>query len=140
MSRQPPTHITYGSDKKPSVDEYVDLLARSTLGKRRPVDDNPRMRAMLDHANLVCTAWHGDLLVGVARSLTDFAYCCYLADLSVDQAWQRQGIGQELIRQTRLKLHPKAKIVLISAPAAIKYYPHIGFNRHDSAWVLPGEA
>lgn len=139
MTPQPTPPITYRSDRKPTAEEYVNLLERSTLGRRRPVEDIPRIQVMLDHANLVCTAWSDDLLVGVARSLSDFAYCCYLADLSVDQAWQRQGIGQELIRQTRRHLHPKAKIVLISAPAAVDYYPHIGFTRHDSAWILPGE-
>lgn len=132
--------VLYSSRRRVLPYDYADHLHRCSLGSRRPVDDPARIGSMLDNANLHCSAWVGDRLVGMARSLNDFAYCCYLADLSVDQAWQRQGIGQELIRQTRLKLHPKAKIVLISAPAAIKYYPHIGFNRHDSAWVLPGEA
>jgi predicted N-acetyltransferase YhbS len=137
-SQSRPT-ITYRADRKPTVAEYVNLLNRSTMDQRRPVDDLHRIQSMLDHANLVCTAWSGNLLVGVARSLTDFAYCCYLADLSVDHVWQRQGIGKELIRQTRQQLHPKAKIVLISAPAAVDYYPHIGFTPHDSAWVLPDD-
>ena len=132
--------VLYSSRRRVLPDDYADLLRRCSLGSRRPVDDPARIGSMLDNANLHCSAWVGDRLVGMARSLTDFAYCCYLADLSVDEVWQRRGIGKELVCQTRLKLHPKAKIVLISAPAAIKYYPHIGFNRHDSAWVLPGEA
>ncbi len=95
-----------------------------------------RIEAMLKHANLLCTAWDGEKLVGVARSVTDFEYCCYLSDLAVDEKYQRQGIGKELIRLTQSKLGDKAKIILLSAPKAEAYYPKIGFKPHRSAWVL----
>ncbi len=92
---------------------------------------------MLMHTNLLCTAWDGETLVGVARSVTDFEYCCYLSDLAVDLAYQKQGIGRELIRLTQSKLGEKAKIILLSAPKATEFYPKIGFKRHDSAWIIP---
>ncbi len=92
---------------------------------------------MLQHANLLCTAWDGRKLVGVARSVTDFEYCCYLADLAVDEKYQKQGIGKALIGLTKSKLGGKAKIILLSAPKAEAYYPKIGFSAHPSAWVLP---
>jgi len=117
--------------------EFVDLLRRSTLAERRPVDDANCVKAMLQHANLLCTAWDGRTLVGVARSVTDFAYCCYLSDLAVDQDYQKQGIGRELIRLTQSKLGPRAKLILLSAPKAEAYYPKIGFDAHRSAWILP---
>jgi predicted N-acetyltransferase YhbS len=101
------------------------------------VDDASTIRAMLDDANLLCTAWHGEKLVGVARSLTDFAYCCYLSDLAVDTACQRQGIGKRLIELTQLRLGRHAQIILLAAPQAANYYAHIGFTTHDSAWILP---
>jgi ribosomal protein S18 acetylase RimI-like enzyme len=93
---------------------------------------------MLEHANLICTAWDGDLLVGVARSVTDFTFCCYLSDLAVDAAYQRQGIGLELIRLTQSRIHPDAKLVLLAAPKAVHYYPKIGMTQHHSAWIAPG--
>ncbi len=117
-------------------EEFVDLLRRSTLAERRPVDDPNCIRAMLQHANLLCTAWDGNKLVGVARSVTDFEYCCYLSDLAVDEDYQKAGIGRELIRLTRSRLGNKAKIILLAAPAAEAYYPKIGFAAHKSAWIL----
>ncbi len=128
--------IQYETGKPISVAQFVDLLRRSTLAERRPVDEPQRIKAMLQHANLICTAWHADKLLGVARSLTDFEFCCYLSDLAVDEKYQRQGIGRELIRATRSALGPRTKIILLSAPKAEDYYPKIGFESHHSAWIL----
>src|SRR5262245_51338359 len=114
--------IEYSHDRKITIEEFINVLKRSTLAERRPIDDRERVSAMLAHANLTCTAWDGDLLVGVCRSLTDFSYCCYLSDLAVDVAYQKKGIGKELIRQTRNKLHPQCKIILLAAPKAEGYY------------------
>ena len=73
---------------------------------------------MLENSDIVATCWNEDLLVGIARSITDFNYCCYLSDLTVDVAFQRQGIGTELISLTQSLLGPRCKIVILSAPAA----------------------
>lgn len=116
--------------------DFVDLLKRSTLAERRPVNDPVCVAAMLKHANLICTAWDDSKLVGVARSLTDFEYCCYLSDLAVDEEYQRIGIGKGLIRLTQSRLGKKAKIILLAAPKAEEYYRRIGFEAHSSAWQL----
>ena len=129
--------INYSHDRTITADEFIDLLNRSTLAQRRPVHDRERIATMLEHANLICTAWDGDTLVGVARSVTDFAFCCYLSDLAVDAAYQQRGIGTELIRITQARLHPEAKIVLLAAPDARGYYPKIGMTQHPSAWSVP---
>jgi ribosomal protein S18 acetylase RimI-like enzyme len=117
------------------VDEVIAVYRESGLGERRPVADRDRFRVMLDNANLVLVCRTDQAMVGIARSVSDFAYTTYLSDLAVIRAYQRKGIGQELIAATR-KEAPHAKIVLLSAPAASAYYPHIGFSQHDSAWVL----
>ena len=118
----------------------IDLYNASTLGERRPAGDRERMRMMLENANLVVTAWDGELLVGISRSMTDFAYATYLADLAVRVTHQRGGIGKELIRRTQCEA-PQASLILLAAPKAVEYYPHIGFAQHGSAWVLaPGKA
>lgn len=129
--------ITYSSTRPITPGEFVDVLQRSTLGERRPVDEPAIIEAMLRHANLLCTAWDGAKLVGVARSVTDFEYCCYLSDLAVDVDHQRSGIGRELIRLTQSRLGRKAKLILLAAPKATGYYPRIGFEPHSSAWVIP---
>jgi ribosomal protein S18 acetylase RimI-like enzyme len=117
------------------LDAVIELYRASTLGERRPVDDPPRMAAMLRHANLVITAWDGPLLVGIARALSDFSFATYLSDLAVRASHQRQGVGKELIRRTR-EAGGKAKVVLLAAPKAVDYYPRVGFAKHPSAWIM----
>jgi len=129
--------ITYSHDRKITGGEFIDVLRRSTLGERRPIGDEARIESMLAHANLLCTAWDGDLLVGVARSVTDFSFCCYLSDLAVDAAYQRRDIGTALIRLTQARLHPQCKVILLAAPQAEGYYPKIGMSPHHSAWIAP---
>lgn len=128
--------ITYRLGNDLDLQTVLALYRSSTLGERRPVDDPSRMTQMLHHANLVVTAWDGDRLVGIARSLSDFDYCTYLSDLAVDVAYQRQGIGTALIRQTQAASGPNVTIILLAAPAARTYYEHIGMTRHSSAWTL----
>ncbi len=131
--------ITYKTGNDLNLDAVIELYRASTLGERRPVDDRQRMRLMLQHANLVVTAWDGDLMVGISRSLTDFAYITYLSDLAVRVSHQRRGIGKELMRRTQAAA-PQATVLLLAAPAAEKYYPHVGFAPHPQAWILrPGE-
>jgi predicted N-acetyltransferase YhbS len=131
--------IAYRVGNELDLDQVIELYRASTLGERRPVDDRARMGQMLAHANLVVTAWDGELLVGIARTLTDFTYVGYLADLAVRRSHWSQGIGRELIRRTREHMGPHAKIVLLAAPKAVGYYPRLGFAKHESAWVLRAE-
>ncbi|HWV99475.1 MAG TPA: GNAT family N-acetyltransferase [Candidatus Acidoferrum sp.] len=131
--------IHYDASRRITESEFIDLLKRSTLAERRPVGDPNSVAAMLRHANLLCTAWDADKLVGVARSVTDFEFCCYLSDLAVDEAYQKRGIGKKLIALTKSRLGRKASIILLAAPKAEGYYPKIGFNPHRSAWVLPAD-
>lgn len=130
--------ILYRSDAVVEVEEAIKLYRASTLGERRPVDQPERFAAMLKHANLTITAWDDSKLVGIARTLTDFSYVAYLADLAVDAAYQRQGIGKRLLVETREKLGPECMIVLLAAPLANDYYRQLGFEAHPRAWILPG--
>lgn len=118
------------------LDEVLEVYRSSGLGERRPADDRERMAAMVRNANLVLVARDADgTLIGIARSVSDFSYVTYLSDIAVSDTHQHSGIGRALIDATR-KEAPTAKIVLLSAPAAADYYPHIGFTAHNSAWVL----
>ncbi|HWX23269.1 MAG TPA: GNAT family N-acetyltransferase [Candidatus Binatia bacterium] len=128
--------IHYDASRAITASQFVNLLRRSTLAERRPVDDSKCIAAMLRHANLLCTAWAGEKLVGVARSVTDFEFCCYLSDLAVDEAYQKRGIGRNLIALTKAQLGGRARIILLAAPKAEGYYPRIGFDPHPSAWIL----
>ncbi|MFI5460086.1 MAG: GNAT family N-acetyltransferase, partial [Isosphaerales bacterium] len=118
------------------VDEFIDLLERSTLAERRPVDEPETVRGMLVHADIILTARVGSLLVGISRAITDYNFCTYLSDLAVDRAYQRQGIGRELIRRTHEAAGRKTTLILLAAPKARTYYPHVGMNAHDSCWII----
>lgn len=118
-----------------NLNEILEIYRSSGLGERRPLTDTERMAAMVRNANMVLTCRVDGELVGIARNVSDFAYVTYLSDIAVSHAHQRSGIGRALIDATQ-KEAPQAKIVLLSAPAAADYYPHIGFTRHSSAWVL----
>ncbi len=116
-------------------DEFINVLIRSTLGERRPVTDFNRIAEMCKNANLIETARKDGKLIGVARSVTDFFYCTYLSDLAVDKEYQKKGIGKKLIEETK-RLSPQAKLILLSAPAAVDYYPKIGMKRHNHCFML----
>lgn len=129
--------IDYRDDAPLDIATARELYAACSLGERRPIGDDARLAAMLRHANLTITAWDGDLLVGISRSLTDYGWTTYLSDLAVRESHQRLGIGRELIRRTQAAA-PQAKIALLAAPAAVDYYPRIGMRHHASAWLLDG--
>ncbi len=130
--------ITYQMEPALSSAEFIDVLTRSTLSERRPVERIDLIERMLAHANVIVTARNpGGLLVGVSRAMTDFGYATYLSDLAVDEAYQRRGIGRELIRRTHQAAGLETALILLAAPKARGYYPHIGMQRHDSCWIIP---
>ena len=128
--------IEYRTDRALSADEFIDVLQRSTLAQRRPIHDRACIEGMVKHANLMVTGWDGATLIGVARSVTDFSYACYLSDLAVDVQYQRTGIGRGLVSHTLKQLGPHCKIRLIAAPAAADYYAKIGFIQNVKCWEL----
>jgi len=122
-----------------TTEEFIGLLERSSLSARRPVEDRACMEGMVNNAGLTVTAWNESLLVGVARSITDFYYACYLSDLAVDRAYQGQGIGKRLQELTQGQLGPRCKLILLAAPGFDDYYSRLGYVRSQRCWVLRPE-
>ena len=131
--------IEYKINAPVSTDQFIELLRESTLGERRPIEDRECMEGMVKNSNLMVTAWHGEELVGIARSMTDFHYACYLSDLAVHGKYQKTGVGKKLQVITQEKLGPKCKLILVAAPTANSYYEHIGFTNNQRCWVLDRE-
>lgn len=129
-------NIIYKVNHPVSTQQFVGLLEESTLAQRRPTDDMTCMEGMVNNSNLMVTAWDGDTLVGLARSVTDFHYACYLSDLAVHKEYQKKGIGKELQRITQKQLGEKCKLILVAAPGAHSYYGHIGYSNNPRCWVL----
>ena len=128
--------ITYKVNQAISTDDFIGLLKASTLAERRPVEDRACMEGMIKNSNLIVSAWDGDKLIGIARSMTDFHYACYLSDIAVDKNYQSSGVGKYLQITTQEQLGQKCKLILIAAPASNSYYVHIGFTNNQRCWVL----
>ncbi|RPI16196.1 MAG: GNAT family N-acetyltransferase [Ignavibacteriae bacterium] len=126
--------ITYKVNAKIEPHQLSEVFRES--GIRRPFDDLNRMKKMLDNANLLITAWDGEKLVGVARALTDFSYCCYLSDLAVAKDYQRNDIGHELVQEVRNQIGDECILLLLSAPESMEYYPKIGFSKTENAYLI----
>ena len=126
--------VHYRVEPDLSVDEFHAVLIASGLGVRRPIDDTARLARMLAQASLVVTARAEGRLVGVARAVTDFAYCCYLSDLAVANLFQRQGIGRQLIAETHAAAGEETTLILVAAPGADDAYRQIGLQPLAGCW------
>ena len=127
--------ITYQVETNLSGAEFRDVLVRSTLGERRPINNNDRLEKMCKNADIILTARFEGKLVGVARSLSDFAFATYLSDLAVDEEFQKLGIGKRLIAETK-KFVPEGKLILLAAPTAREYYPKIGMTQFEYSFYI----
>jgi len=127
--------ITYFAQPKITTQDFIDILDKSTLGLRRPLADMEAMQLMFQHGNVYVGAYEGDKLVGLARVMTDFVFTSYLSDLAIDEDYQHQGIGKQLIKEVK-NFIPRAKVILLAAPAAEGYYPKIGMKNHGHCYIL----
>jgi GNAT superfamily N-acetyltransferase len=126
--------IDYRKDVPLKVEDIVRVFDAS--GLKRPTADPARIGRMFAGSNLVISAWDGAQLVGVSRAVTDFSYSCYLSDLAVDPAYQGKGIGRELVRLTREAVGEEVMLLLLAAPGAMSYYPALGFEKADNAFMI----
>jgi predicted N-acetyltransferase YhbS len=129
--------VSYALEPDLETQEFVAVLRRSTLARRRPVEDLETIREMLQNADVIVTARIEGRLIGVSRAITDFSYCTYLSDLAVDEAFQRRGVGRELIRRTHQAAGLNTSLILLAAPQSRTYYPHIGMTQHEFCWLIP---
>ncbi|WP_028610892.1 GNAT family N-acetyltransferase [Paenibacillus harenae] len=129
--------IQYRNSRDLTATDLSQVFEKS--GIKRPFGDLERLQKMIDNADLIISAWEEDRLIGIARAVTDFSYCCYLSDLAVDRNYQKKGIGKELVRHVRETLGSEVSLVLLSAPAAVDYYPRIGFSHNDKCFIIPRE-
>lgn len=135
--------ILYASERSLDVDEFCRVLLDSGLGTTRPTGDLTRMQQMLTQADLIVTARFDRpdrALVGVARSITDFSWCCYLSELAVSPSAQGMGVGKGLIDETRRLIGPRVSLVLASMPESVGFYDRIGMPRQpDTFWFKRSE-
>ncbi|NIK80000.1 GNAT superfamily N-acetyltransferase [Paenibacillus castaneae] len=129
--------IEYRNDTNLTAAALSQIFQAS--GIKRPFQDLERLQKMIDNADIIISAWDGERIVGVARAVTDYAYCCYLSDLAIDHDYQRLGIGKNLVEQLRETLGAEVSLVLLSAPTAVEYYPKIGFSHSDKCYVIARE-
>jgi N-acetylglutamate synthase-like GNAT family acetyltransferase len=129
--------ISYRTDTLPKLEQIIELY--DNAGLPRPTTDKDRIKKMFDHSNLIITAWNDTELVGVARSITDWCWSCYLADLAVKPEYQKGGIGKKLIELTKEKVGAQSMVLLLSVPTALTYYPKVGFRKQESSFIVDRE-
>ncbi|MEN0643726.1 GNAT family N-acetyltransferase [Alkalicoccobacillus gibsonii] len=127
--------LSYYVNASVTAQEVADVFESS--GIKRPISDLARIQQMIDAAPLLISVRDDKKLVGIARSLTDFCYCCYLSDLAVRKEYQSAGIGRELIEQTKKEIGDSCSLVLLSAPNAMDYYPRVGLTPAHHAFYSP---
>ena len=127
-------NITYKFDIVPTVDQVIELYDNS--GLPRPINDKERIRKMYENSNLIITAWDNNKLVGVSRSITDWVWSCYLADLAVSQDCKKSGIGKKLIELTKEKVSEQSIVLLLSVPTALEYYPKVGMQKVENGFII----
>ncbi|WP_019424339.1 GNAT family N-acetyltransferase [Paenibacillus sp. OSY-SE] len=127
-------NITYRNNKDVNVEDVIRVFKNS--GIVRPIDQSERIQAMMNNADILLTAWLGDKMIGVARALTDWSYCCYLSDLAVDKEVQKSGVGQELIAKVREEIGEEVALILLAAPSAMAYYPKVGFEKIENGFMI----
>jgi predicted N-acetyltransferase YhbS len=127
-------NIHYSTEKRPTAEQIIELYDDS--GLPRPTQDKERIRTMYENSNLIVTAWDNELLVGVARSLTDWAWACYLSDLAVRDSYKKEGIGRRLISLTKETVGGQSMLLLLSVPSAMDYYPKVGFEKQNSSFIM----
>ncbi|MFC5528296.1 GNAT family N-acetyltransferase [Cohnella yongneupensis] len=127
--------ITYANDRKVEAKDVAEVFKNS--GIKRPYDDLERIQKMIDHADITVSAWSEGKLIGIARAITDYAYCCYLSDLAVDKQFQNQQVGKKLVAHVQELIGEQVTLILISAPGAMDFYPKIGFEKNERAFTIP---
>ena len=127
-------NITYKVSTVPTAEQVIELY--DNAGLPRPTKDPERIKKMYENSDLIVTAWDKELLVGVSRSITDWNWSCYLADLAVRQDYQKFGIGKKLVELTKVELGEQSMVLLLSVPAAMEYYPKIGFTKLDNCFII----
>ena len=125
--------LIYRLDALPEPEQVIELY--KLAGLPRPTDDPDRIRRMYENSNLIVSAWDQDRLVGVARSITDWAWSCYLADLAVLPEYQKSGVGKALIELTKKQIGEESMLLLLSVPTALEYYPKVGFVKQESSFI-----
>lgn len=130
----PLNEIKYKINESLPVTAIVEVFRSS--GIIRPIQDAERIKTMFLNSNLVISAWLNDEVIGISRSLTDFAYCCYLSDLAVKKEYQHKGIGKRLIEITKEEIGDKAMLLLLAAPNAMNYYSKIGLEKVQNGFII----
>lgn len=127
-------NIIYKEGTNINAEELSQLFISS--GIKRPSNDLNRLQRMIENSDIIFTAWNQEKLVGIARAITDFSYCCYLSDLAVSLEYQKRGIGSELVRLLQEHIGEEVSLLLLASPSAMEYYPRIGFEAVDNGFKI----
>lgn len=125
--------VTYSHGPPPEPAQLLRLFHQAPWAKHRSLGD---ARAMLHNTDVTLSAWDGERLVGFGRVLTDFVYRATIWDVIVDKAYQRQGIGKEIV--TRILNHPRLNRVELFWLCTRRpgFYEKLGFTSKEQTGMV----
>ena len=127
------TTVTFSEKKSLQAEQLLTLFQQAPWAKGRTLTD---AREMLRHTDVALCAWDGDRLVGFGRVLTDFVYRATIWDVIVDEGYQKQGIGTEIIQ--RILHHPRLKKVELFWLCTRRpgFYEKLGFSSKEQTGMV----
>jgi ribosomal protein S18 acetylase RimI-like enzyme len=122
------------SDRK-DIDsaQLVALYRHAPWASTRTSED---AREMLIHTDVAITAWDGNRLVGFGRVLTDYVYRASIWDVIVDNVYQGQDIGTQIIQH--ILDHPDLKRVELFwlCTRSPGFYEKLGFSANEQTGMV----
>jgi len=127
------TTVTFSEKKFLQPEQLLTLFQQAPWAKGRTLAD---AREMLRHTDVALCAWDGDQLIGFGRVLTDFVYRATIWDVIVDEAYQKQGIGTEIVQ--RILRHPRLKKVELFWLCTRRpgFYEKLGFSSKEQTGMV----
>lgn len=126
--------ITFSERKDVDPAQLLRLYAQAPWAGGR---SHEGIREMLAQTDLALSAWDGERLVGFGRVLTDYVYRASIWDVIVDEAYQGQDIGTEIMQ--RILHHPSLKRVelfWLCTRDKQAFYEKLGFSANEQTGMV----
>lgn len=126
----PLSDIRYQSRRDIALEELIGLYDSVGWCAYTASELGAGLEHAISHSSYVITAWHDELLVGLARCLSDDVAIVYIQDVLVRPQYQRQGLGTHLIEACLARYQHVRMCVLLTDtdPGTARFYERLGFS------------
>ncbi|KGR84358.1 GNAT family N-acetyltransferase [Lysinibacillus odysseyi] len=129
-------NITYKQTKTINLEQVENLY--NDVGWTAYTKNMDLLQQALLQSLDVISAWDGDQLVGLIRTVGDGLTILYIQDILVLDAYQNQGIASKLLQMVLQKHETVRQKVLLTeeAPDVRHFYEKNGFESCDKGSVV----